>query len=197
MGKGRLRGWLKGRRLEWGRGMRRKHGGAVVWYPTEPEARVGGRLGQTARLVSDPNKRTKRLQDAGQMLDFMHDGRVELDGELPVDLFGGNVGSWRIDGPLASHRRRATGEDRPGSRQPRTLTYRSSAPASPVLIVTRELYKGCADSTDLGCSFCSVAERVWRPARKGLSDVGPQRLRIEKQQIVTDKNGFPDSDMSW
>jgi acetyl-CoA acetyltransferase len=29
----------------------------------------------------------------GEALDFIHDGRVELDGELPLNAFGGSLGT--------------------------------------------------------------------------------------------------------
>jgi hypothetical protein len=40
----------------------------------------------------------------GEALDFIQDGHIELDGELPVNAFG-SLGTGRIHRPLAHHRR--------------------------------------------------------------------------------------------
>src|SRR3979411_2797352 len=34
----------------------------------------------------------------GKALDFIHDGRIEVDGELPLNPFGGSLGTGRIHG---------------------------------------------------------------------------------------------------
>ena len=65
----------------------------------------------------------------GEALDFIQDGRIELDGELPLNTFGGSLGTGRIHGLWHIIEGALQASGRAGNARSRTPTYRSSAQA--------------------------------------------------------------------
>jgi hypothetical protein len=65
----------------------------------------------------------------GTALDFVQDGQIELAGGLPLNTFGGTLGTGRIHGLWHIIEGALQASGRAGSHQVRTPTYRSSAPA--------------------------------------------------------------------
>jgi len=53
----------------------------------------------------------------GEAPDLMQNGRIELDGELPLNIFGGSPGAGRMPRPLADHRSALQASGCAGSRQ--------------------------------------------------------------------------------
>ena len=65
----------------------------------------------------------------GEALDFIQDGRMELDGELPLNTFGGSLGTGRIHGLWHIIEGALQASGRAASGRSRTSTSRSSARA--------------------------------------------------------------------
>src|SRR5262249_43943804 len=71
---------------------------AVVWRamhnPRGTYQNLPGTHAQSAAQFTAPYGFCKE----GEALDFIQDGRIELDGELPLNTFGGSLGTGRIHG---------------------------------------------------------------------------------------------------
>jgi acetyl-CoA acetyltransferase len=65
--------------------------------------------------------------DEGEALDFVRDGHIELNGELPLNTFGGSLGTGRIHGLWHIIEGALQASGRAGSRQ-----HPSCAAAHPV-----------------------------------------------------------------
>jgi hypothetical protein len=62
-------------------------------------------------------------------LDFIQDGRIELDGELPLNTFGGSLGTGRIHGLWHIIEGALQTSGRAGSRQVKDANVSFAAPA--------------------------------------------------------------------
>ena len=57
----------------------------------------------------------------GEALDFIQDGRIELNGELPLNTFGGSLGTGRIHGLWHIIEGALQASGRAGSRQVKAM----------------------------------------------------------------------------
>src|SRR6202040_2528591 len=81
----------------------------------------------------------------GEALDFIQDGRIELDGELPLNTFGGSIGTGRIHGLWHIIEGALQASGRAAPRKVRAVTVSSAGPSPPIargttFIFAREPY---------------------------------------------------------
>jgi acetyl-CoA acetyltransferase len=81
----------------------------------------------------------------GEALDFIQDGRIELDGELPMNTFGGSLGTGRIHGLWHIIEGALQASGRAGSRQVKDVDVSFVGASAPIVtgttfIFTREPY---------------------------------------------------------
>jgi hypothetical protein len=78
----------------------------------------------------------------GDALDFIQDGRIEFDGELPLNTFGGSLGTGRIHGLWHIIEGALQASGRPGSRQVKDAKVSFVGAGAP--IVTGTSLSSCA-----------------------------------------------------
>lgn len=81
----------------------------------------------------------------GEALDFIQDGRIELDGELPLNTFGGSLGTGRIHGLWHIIEGALQASGRAGARQVKDVNVSFVGASAPIVtgttfIFTREPY---------------------------------------------------------
>ncbi|HYN62970.1 MAG TPA: hypothetical protein VES36_00080, partial [Candidatus Limnocylindrales bacterium] len=81
----------------------------------------------------------------GEALDFIQDGRIELDGELPLNTFGGSLGTGRIHGLWHIIEGALQASGRAGTRQVKDVNVSFVGASAPIVqgttfIFVREPY---------------------------------------------------------
>jgi len=78
--------------------------------------------------------------EQGTALDFIQDGRVELDGELPLNTFGGSLGTGRIHGLWHIIEGALQASGRAGSRQVKDATVSFVGASAPIVTGTTFIF---------------------------------------------------------
>src|SRR6266496_2024191 len=76
----------------------------------------------------------------GEALDFIQDGRIELDGELPLNTFGGSLGTGRIHGLWHIIEGALQASGRAGSRQVKDANVSFVGASAPIVTGTTFLF---------------------------------------------------------
>ena len=80
----------------------------------------------------------------GEALDFIQDGRIELDGELPLNTFGGSLGTGRIHGLWHIIEGALQASGRAGSRQVKDANVSFVGASAPIVTGTTFIFVGRA-----------------------------------------------------
>ena len=78
----------------------------------------------------------------GEALDFIQDGRIELDGELPLNTFGGSLGTGRIHGLWHIIEGALQASGRAGSRQVKEANVSFVGASAPIVTGTTFIFVG-------------------------------------------------------
>ena len=78
----------------------------------------------------------------GEALDFIQDGRIELDGELPLNTFGGSLGTGRIHGLWHIIEGALQASGRAGSRQVKDANVSFVGASAPIVTGTTFIFVG-------------------------------------------------------
>jgi acetyl-CoA acetyltransferase len=78
----------------------------------------------------------------GEALDFIQDGRIELDGELPLNTFGGSLGTGRIHGLWHIIEGALQASGRAGSRQVKDANVCFVGASAPIVTGTTFIFVG-------------------------------------------------------
>ena len=78
----------------------------------------------------------------GEALDFIQDGRIELDGELPMNTFGGSLGTGRIHGLWHIIEGALQASGRAGSRQVKGANVSFVGASAPIVTGTTFIFVG-------------------------------------------------------
>ena len=76
----------------------------------------------------------------GEALDFIQDGRIELDGELPLNTFGGSLGTGRIHGLWHIIEGALQASGRAGSRQVKDANVSFVGASAPIVTGTTFIF---------------------------------------------------------
>ena len=76
----------------------------------------------------------------GEALDFIQDGRIELDGELPLNTFGGSLGTGRIHGLWHIIEGALQASGRAGSRQVKDVNVSFVGASAPIVTGTTFIF---------------------------------------------------------
>src|SRR5438067_1274711 len=76
----------------------------------------------------------------GEALDFVQDGRIELDGELPLNTFGGSLGTGRIHGLWHIIEGALQASGRAGSRQVKDANVSFVGASAPIVTGTTFIF---------------------------------------------------------
>src|SRR5438477_595636 len=76
----------------------------------------------------------------GEALDFIQDGRIELDGELPLNIFGGSLGTGRIHGLWHIIEGALQASGRAGSRQVKDANVSFVGASAPIVTGTTFIF---------------------------------------------------------
>ncbi len=113
----------------------------------------------------------------GEALDFIQNGYIELDGELPLNTFGSSLGTGRIHGLWhiigTSSRARCRPRAAPARAKSRTPTCRSSAPAPrsyDVHLRRRSLLRLARSRRRAGTSLRNHYEEALNPRMRSARD---------------------------
>ena len=78
--------------------------------------------------------------EQGTALDFIQDGRIELDGELPLNTFGGSLGTGRIHGLWHIIEGALQASGRAGSRQVKDANVSFVGASAPIVTGTTFIF---------------------------------------------------------
>jgi len=78
----------------------------------------------------------------GEALDFIQDGRIELDGDLPLNTFGGSLGTGRIHGLWHIIEGALQASGRAGSRQVENANVSFVGASAPIVTGTTFIFVG-------------------------------------------------------
>src|SRR2546425_258439 len=78
----------------------------------------------------------------GEALDFVQDGRIELDGELPLNTFGGSLGTGRIHGLWHIIEGALQASGRAGARQVKDANVSFVGASAPIVTGTTFIFVG-------------------------------------------------------
>jgi len=78
----------------------------------------------------------------GEALDFIQDGRIELDGDLPLNTFGGSLGTGRIHGLWHIIEGALQASGRAGSRQVKDANVSFVGASAPIVTGTTFIFVG-------------------------------------------------------
>jgi hypothetical protein len=106
----------------------------------EERANAGARNSLTARTALN-GARSCGFCKEGEALDFIQDGHIEFDGELPLNTFGSNLGTDASMASGTSSKARCRHRAAPDRARSRTPTCHSSAPA-PIVTGTTFIFFG-------------------------------------------------------
>ena len=89
----------------------------------------------------------------GEALDFIQDGRIGLDGELPLNTFGGSLGTGRIHGLWHIIEGALQASGRAGSRQVKDVDVSFVGASAPIVTGTTFISRG-SHTDHFGSSAC-------------------------------------------
>ena len=81
-------------------------------------------------------------EDRTEALDFIQDGRIELNGELPLNTFGGSLGTGRIHGLWHIIEGALQASGRAGSRQVKNANVSFVGASAPIVTGTTFIFVG-------------------------------------------------------
>ena len=93
----------------------------------------------------------------GEALDFIQDGRIELDGELPLNTFGGSLGTGRIHGLWHIIEGALQASGRAGSRQVKDANVSFVGASAPIVTGTTFIFVGSRTETRHAHNLCHAA----------------------------------------
>ena len=114
----------------------------------------------------------------GEALDFIQDGRIELDGELPLNTFGGSLGTGRIHGLWHIIEGALQASGRAGSRQVKDANVSFVGASAPIVTGTTFIFVG-EPSMSVGATRANYPPLVrWQQRKIFPTEHGePQQIR--------------------